>query len=400
MEMKINRSEELRFKAHHLRVGDGQGGWNCETGEFRFLHTPGYMAIPFGLAQMDNGEVIIVGSLETILTGTQTADTAKVVVAFSQDRGESWSDWTLVPDVVSRPMMLAYLGEGNLTFATEGPWGPGSAATSVRIFSTDYGRSWGGSIPTQPSSNGRPWCVEGNSLVEPDASGNAIRIAEIGYNYVDGTWPQEPCDAFFRWSSDGGRTWTNEVSPGEWLWEDTYEGKTYPRSVCEGSLVRADNGWLVAALRTDVGARWISAGNDNFCGAAVSISKDDGRTWTPLRIIYPGGRMHMHFVKMLNGDLAMIYVMRQDIAPDGVHYASYKRGCAALVSRDNGLTWDLSRECRLHEFDFATSQEGPHEGISALACGHTCSTLLDDGRILTAYGHYISNGMGLIRWQL
>jgi hypothetical protein len=97
----------------------------------------------------------------------------------------------------------------------------------------------------------------------------------------------------------------------------------------------------------------------------------------------------------------MIYVMRQDIAPDGIHYASYRRGCGAFVSRDNGLTWDLTREYRLHEFDFATSHEGSaHEGIGALACGHTCSTLLGDGSILTAYGHYISKGIALIRWKL
>jgi len=397
--MKISRGEELGMKKHHFRTGDGKGGWKWKTGQFRFLHTAGYMLMPFGLAQMDDGEVVLIGALETILTGTLTADKAKVVVAFSQDRGDTWSDWTLVDGAESRPMMLAYMGNGKLTFVSEGPFSPISGATANRFFSTDYGRNWVKSIPVQPAGNGRPWWTEGNPLVEPDASGNAVRIAEIGYNYADGAWPQKPCDAFFRWSLDGGRTWTNEVSPKEWLWHDTYEGRTYARSVCEGSLVRADNGWLVAALRTDVGARWIPSGNDNYCGAGVSISKDDGQTWTPVQIIHRGGRMHMHFVKMPNADLVMIYVMRQDIAPDGIHYASYRRGCAALVSQDNGLTWDVFREYRLHEFDFATSQEGPHEGISALACGHTCSTLLDDGRILTAYGHYISNGIGLIRWQ-
>ena len=111
--------------------------------------------------------------------------------------------------------------------------------------------------------------------------------------------------------------------------------------------------------------------------------------------------MHMHFVKTPGGALVMVYVMRQDIAPDGIHYASYRRGCCALLSRDNGLTWDISRECRLHEFDFATSREGTHaEGIANLACGHTCSALLSDGSILTAYGHYISKGIALIRWKL
>ena len=151
---------------------------------------------------------------------------------------------------------------------------------------------------------------------------------------------------YFRWSRDGGRTWEKAVSPKEWLWEDSWEGKTYVRGVSEGSVVRAKNGWLVAALRTDMPARWIADKNDNYEGCAVSISKDNGQTWSPLKILHRGGRMHMHFVKTPDGALVMIYVMRQDIAPDGIHYASYRRGCCALVSRDNGLTWDLSREHR------------------------------------------------------
>ena len=80
----------------------------------------------------------------------------------------------------------------------------------------------------------------------------------------------------------------------------------------------------------------------------MSVSKDNGQTWSPLKILHRGGRMHMHFLKTPDGALVMIYVMRRDIAPDGIHYASYRRGCCALVSRDNGLTWDLSREHRLH----------------------------------------------------
>jgi hypothetical protein len=286
-------------------------------------------------------------------------------------------------------MGLADLGRGKLSFYT-----------NKRFFSSDNGRTWPETVNVPPAAEeGSGWGGEGAPLVERDAAGN-IAIAELGYrNIVD--YPASPTMNYFRWSRDGGRTWEKAVSPKEWLWEDSWDGKTYVRGVSEGSVVRAKNGWLVAALRTDMPARWIATKNDNYEGCAVSISRDDGRTWSPLQVLHRGGRMHMHFVKMADGTLVMIYVMRQDIAPDGVHYASYRRGCGALVSRDNGLTWDLTRECRLHEFDFATSREGSaHEGISTLACGHTCSTLLSDGSILTAYGHYISKGIAMIRWKL
>ena len=380
-EVEIARGTELGLKEHHLRVGDGAGGWKWQKGEFRFLHTSGYQLMPFGLAQMDNGEVILLGAL------TQNGQNEKPAVAFSSDRGATWSDWLLIPEAEGRPMGLAYLGQGNLTWQS---W-------PTRYYSSDYGRTWPTRIPVPPAVEGGTWGVEGNPLVEQEESGDVV-LAETGYSGIEG-WPASPTIDYIRWSRDGGRTWTPAINPPEWLWEDTYEGRTYSRGVSEGSLVRADNGWLVAALRTDMPARWIPSSNDNYEGAGVSLSQDNGQTWSPLQMLHRGGRMHMHFVKQENGDLVMIYVMRQDIAPEGVHYASYRRGCGALVSQDQGQTWDLSREYRLHEFDYATGLEGPHEGISALACGHTCSTRLDDGRILTAYGHYISNGIALIRWS-
>lgn len=163
--------------------------------------------------------------------------------------------------------------------------------------------------------------------------------------------------------------------------------------------MRANNGWLVAGLRTDLPARWIPQRSDKYGGVDASLSKDNGQTRSPVQNVHPGGRMHLHFVKLSNADPMVIYVIRQEIAPDGLHDASYRRGCEALISSDHGLAWDLSREYRLHEFDVAAGSEGTHEGISALAGGHIGSTLLDDGRIPTADGHDVANADALIRWR-
>ena len=95
----------------------------------------------------------------------------------------------------------------------------------------------------------------------------------------------------------------------------------------------------------------------------------------------------------------MIYIVRQDIG-DNLEYASYRRGCEAIVSHDNGLTWDIAGKYILDEYEFVNPQGDTNgAGIRGCSSGHTCSTLLDNGFILTAYGHYRSESIALIRWK-
>jgi len=237
-----------------------------------------------------------------------------------KDGGNSWTEFKQIGNLTGRPMMLAYLGGGNLTFVS-----------GKRYFSSDYGRTWSESVEVPPASNGGFFGTEGNPLVDGDEQGNVIRMAEIGYNFgppgAEGNWPEDPSYGFIRWSYDGGRTWTDEVQPPEWRWQETYEGKTYTRGVSEGSLVRAANGWLVAALRTDMPARYVDVPHsDQMEGVGISISKDNGKTWSPVKdhILYHGGRMHAHLLRLPDGDLVMTVTVRHDIR--GGELATYRRG--------------------------------------------------------------------------
>jgi hypothetical protein len=74
-------------------------------------------------------------------------------------------------------------------------------------------------------------------------------------------------------------------------------------------------------------------------------------------------------------------------------FAGYRRGCDAVVSRDNGLTWDVDRMYILDDFAYLQDKNWKYG-----RCGHLCSILLDDGFILTGYGNY-NTGAVLIRWQ-
>lgn len=391
--------EQLGWKPHWIKQGDGKGGWRCRPAEIQFLHagdqkTPYFERkfpsfVPFGVEQMDNGEVILVGAKREERDGKLVEQTA---VTISKDLGRTWESTRVIEGVLGRPMMLTRLGKGKLMFQIDHP------DLSMQYFSHDYGRTWTDRQRLQPAAAGiwgkvqGHFGVEGNALVEYSTDGVAVRIAQIGYNLDQGTkFPEDPTNGILRWSTDGGRSWTDESRPQGWRWQDNFRGKTYVRGVSEGSLVRAKNGWLVASLRTDMPARFIEFHNDNMEGIGVSISKDDGKTWSPVKTLFVAGRMHAHLLRLANGMLVMTYIMRHDIHDHRL--ASYRRGCGAVVSRDNGSTWDLTRQYLLDDFEFADGTR------YALACGHLYSALLTDGSIVTCYGHYPSKGAGLIRWN-
>jgi hypothetical protein len=280
-------------------------------------------------------------------------------------------------------MGLAYLGGGELTFQ----------ANYIRYWSRDGGRTWPESAPVPPAANGSFWAMEGNPLVERNAKGG-VRLAELGCNF--GGQPYDPrratCD-FIRWSEDQGRTWKDEVMPEAWRWEEEFAGQRQLRGVSEGSLARAKNGWLVAALRADMPPRYFDQPHDDSLeGLGVSLSRDEGRTWSPLQVLFDAGRHHPHLLSLPGGELVMTYIVRDDIREGRL--ASYRRGCEALISRDHGLSWDLERRMVLDEFEFFDGEKW-YNGET----GHLYSVLLDDGSMLTCYGKYLSKGANLIRWQ-
>jgi hypothetical protein len=382
------------FRSHFVRKGDGKGGWLIHSAEIQFLHQKtGAGLKPFGIVQMDNGDVILAASWDDGSSAKNAADREKPAISTSRDGGRNWSPFRLVENATGRPVMLTDAGKGALFFQTD------LTNPIHQFFSYDYGRTWPESKILQPpviigSFGGVEGFFggEGNAVVERDADGTSRRIGAIGFTYKKGTkFPADPAIGMIRWSTDRGHSWSKEVTPPEWLWKDSYQGKTYTRGISEGSLVRAANGWLVAALRTDMPYRFIELHNDNLEGIAISISKDDGSTWSPLNTLYQGGRMHANLLRMPDGQLVMTYIVRQDY--EGIRRVSYRRGCEAIVSRDHGLTWNPAEKYVLDEFEYSDGSP------LSLACGHLSSTLLNDGYILTTYGNYLAKAAVVIRWQ-
>jgi len=282
--------------------------------------------------------------------------------------------------------MLAYLGRGVVTFKA------GDTTERFRLFSHDHGRTWNERVEVPPAPDGQPLGLEGNPLVERDAEGNAVRIAQIGQT-LEGAAPHWKITEYIRWSEDDGRTWPRVVCPEAWRYTETHAGETYQVGASEGSLVRAANGDLVAAVRTFVPA-WFAAHphyEDSLERTAVLISKDDGETWSPMQTVFKTGRHHPVLLRMSNGDLVMTVIRRVDFRDDRL--TSCRRGCDAVVSRDNGVTWDVEHAIVIDDFPFCEGEFWING-----ECGHLYPTLLADGSILTGYGNYLAGGV-LVRWR-
>jgi hypothetical protein len=379
------------WQDHQIRRGDGKGGWITLQASRQVLrHPDSSYTMPFGLVRMENGEIAILCSREKQPPGGPRI--VEPIIAFSMDGGATWSGFASIPGTRGRPQCLSYLGGGRLSFITEVFDKEGKPR---RIFSDDFGRTWTESIDHPPTKEGRAFGVEGNAWIDRDGRGRATAILELGWHYAPGkSHPKDDATVVFRRSLDGGKTWADEVTPSQWKFTLAHGGKSWLRGVSEGAVVRAANGDLVAALRTDMPPRYFDGPHDDSLeGTAISLSRDDGRTWSDLRFLFEAGRHHANLQRLSSGDLVCTLVVRDDIR-DG-KLVSHRRGCDALISRDHGKTWDLDRRWELDRFDFLRKDGYWVDGM----CGHVASVVLPDGHILSAYSQYLLGASVLIKWK-
>ena len=375
------------FKEHYVRKGDGRGGWTLQKAEYRMLSSrcDGNI-MPYGVAEMDNGEVILVA-------GMQDKGEYGCVAFVSSDGGDSWGE-AIPTGAYGRPLTFGFLGGGSVVFGNELLLKPPDENRKALLYCThDYGRTWEGLPYPLGTKDGRVVVTtEGHMLAEP--AGKGTRLWHLCVSSPPAEWQKAPFVQYLRRSSDGGRTWTDERRMDEWRYEAEYQGRKVERGSSEGALVRAKDGTLVAAIRLDMHPRfWDQPNDDNLEGLAVSLSPDDGKTWSAPRKLFEAGRHHPALHRLADGTLVMTYIVRVDI--EGGRLASCRRGCEAIVSRDNGATWDLAGRYVLDGYEFCQNSYWING-----ACGHVGSSVLADGSILTAYGNYNAKGIALVRWRV
>ncbi|MFH1006470.1 MAG: sialidase family protein [Candidatus Latescibacterota bacterium] len=315
------------------------------------------------------------------------------VVIFSDDRGATWSAPRFVhPDLCIKPdrfflgVGLAYLGEGKVILSSaEGS----DRATSVWL-SQDYGAHWEDFAPMPAAFDGKPCRQWDPFLVDRNKkTGTVERIALAGYTL---TTDANHTRGFIRFSTDKGQTWSPDIVVPQWDRKN------------EIALTRVGNGDILAACRLDPSDENLEK-IDHYTGFAVSISKDNGHTWSEAQTLYKEGRHHTSTVLLPNGDLVMSYVVRSGLpdTPDG-----FKQfGVEAIVSHDHGQSWDLDHLYLLAKWQ--ADRKGENAWWRSVQA--TSSVLLPDGWICTAFGTYFRSqpagkglirplDVGLIKWQV
>lgn len=312
--------------------------------------------------------IIYIPEKDRVLMLVSCGNPHQAMILASDDHGDTWSDPQYVHTDetgngdTGMGIGLAYLGEGKALLRAGGN----------RWFSDDYGQTWGQSVPLPPGPRGA-WDPP---MVETDPqSGKVIRLWETVYDEDRSRDPWS--QAYLRKSVDEGQTWSELVTVPQWA------------GVNEVSMVRAKNGNLVAGYRMDMPKKFIikdpetgvETANDNYEGLGAATSADDGCTWSEIKKLYDWGRHHQSIVVLPDGDIVMTYAARKGYTETPEGYPQF--GVEAVVSRDNGNTWDLD-----HRYIFAAWPGNRTDPGWSWARGPqaTSSVWLPDGSILTAFG--------------
>jgi len=302
-------------------------------------------------------------------------------VLSSEDHGTTWSEPKLVlpgDTTSSRHLIgvsLTYIGGGQVLAGAE---------SKRRFFSADYGETWS-AVPIPPLPDGGAWNQWDPYLVDRDAkTGTLTRLMETGYGHLHGRF-----QAYLRSSTDGGTSWSQAAKIPQW------------DGVDEVALLRAANGHLIAACRTGNPERF-KGEIDHYGGLGISISTDDGSTWSGVRKLYDWGRHHPSLLLLPSGEIVMTYVVRKGYVDSPEGFPQF--GIEAVVSRDHGQTWDLDHRYILHQW------VGDIKGAKAWTSSSqaTSTVLLPDASLLTAFGtgyriHQNVQGLrdvGLVQWRL
>ncbi len=235
--------------------------------------------------------------------GFAPSETGQLVLVHSDDDGLSWSaPRNLTPEVKRREWRLCFQGPGRgiqlrngaLVLPAQFREAEG-APRSCLVLSTDHGVTWSISEPAIPRQ--RPT--------------SEAQVAELSDGSLLLTMRDE--------SRSGKRVWCrfdwNTRTWGEpWL--------ELPDPTCQASLLRTEEGALLFCNPANASAR---------TALTVRTSLDDGKTWSPGRVVDPRPSMYSCMTLLRDGRIGLLYEDADGLVfarfyPEGANFAAIPEG--------------------------------------------------------------------------
>ena len=193
----------------------------------------------------------------------------KPYVITSDDGGATWTEPRHIsPHATTGLSAVCYLGDGQVIVTT---W-----RYQKRHYSDDYGQTFPHNVAMDSVVDGQERHDSGIPYVDRNPkTGRIDRLIGIRYEVrklVHNGKKVNPSQPYFRYSTDLGKTWTEDRLIPQWTGFNEIE------------MVRAKNGDLLAVLRSDQAERYFHR-IDSFGGMGVSISKDNGETWSDVNLL-------------------------------------------------------------------------------------------------------------------
>lgn len=232
-----------------------------------------------------------------------------IYVYKSTDNGKNWVKINKTELMGKEPAMIT-CPDGTLVMTAQ-PIVDGEMGYNLPVYrSEDGGTTW----ETNYISGNRDY--PRNLFLDNDGSICFMRCAGVLFEFEDNAKNKADPRIEICRSYDNGKTF--EVSYGD-ITDWDYAG------FMEISSNRLENGSLIASLRHQPSG----TKGEGFENTLLTRSTDNGVTWSKPEVISRTGEVHFHITKLSNGKLLGTYSNYH--VPFGV---------CAVLSEDNGLTWD------------------------------------------------------------
>ena len=394
-----------KWKSHSVRQFDGVHQQLEFPAGFQVVNEPDVNIQAPVMRYLPEKNRIIILAAECILSSGNEGEAVKTIYntvqMTSDDLGNTWSFSYPILDNEGNPVIhwcdsLEYMGKGHVIFHSSDANALGTGESSLIWSSSDYGCTWDKHLPFLKENDGKELYLWGDGIF----AGKHLHTDETKFVIASGfrqasIYPTDKSIAGFRISFDSCRTWSDTVRVPEW------------HGFNEVSVIQAANGDLVAALRKDMPKKFHKSYDDNCGGMGTSYSTDGGATWSEVQIMYDWGRHFPSMVLLPNDDIVMTYVVRRGYPNTEEGYPQF--GIEAVVSHNNGRTWDL--DYRYILADWKGKSKGPFSWL--YGCQSTSTVLLPDGYLLTTFSYGPESNpdanhpkigakydIGLVRWKL